>query len=118
MLLFPLIVQAEGLSVSTANRILIALEQAKICEEQLVTASESNAEVQKQLEIVRSSIKLLEEQLVIYKSMVEMLNKIQETKDNAYEQAIKDAKPSFMDNLQKYLTGIGIGGIAVGILLL
>jgi hypothetical protein len=98
---------------------LIALEQAKIVEQQLANSSvEQSAELQKQLEIVRENVKFMEEQIEIYKGLLVTAKTMQEMKDKVCAEEIDKATPSFWDNLQKYLAGVGIGGILVGVITL
>ena len=97
---------------------VVALEQAKIAEQQLLTQAGGNTELQSQIDILRNTIKLYEEQIIVYKNMTEMNSKMQEMKDKACAEQIKAATPTFMDNMTKYLTGIGIGGILAGIVIL
>jgi len=93
---------------------VVALEQAKITEKQLSIQLAGNTELQVQLDSLRSVIKLYEEQIIVYKNMVETNDKISKMKDNACNELIKAAKPTFMDNVKKYLVGAGIGGLLVG----
>ena len=69
ILLCPLNSFAQDIcfSESVASRMVVALEQAKIAEQQLTVASGINVELQQQLEILRTSVKLLENQIVVYK---------------------------------------------------
>jgi len=102
----------------TAGRMVVSLEQARIMEQQLSTQAGGNAELQSQVDILRNTIKLYEEQIIVYKNMTEMNNKMGEMKDRACAEQIKAATPTFIDNMTKYLTGIGIGGILASIAIL
>lgn len=103
-----------------AGRMVVALEQAKIAEQQLSVAAGSNAELQQQAEILRGTIKLMQDQLNVYKNMVEMQNKMSEAKDKLFEEQLKAAKPSFMDNVKTNVLAGGVGAVlaVVAILLL
>jgi hypothetical protein len=94
------------------------LERAKICEQQLVIADAKDAESQKQLEIVRGTIKLLEDQIAIYKSMAEIDKNAAAAKDKACAEQIKAAKPTFLQDLGKYFIGAGVGGAGLLLILL
>ena len=103
---------------TTAGKMVMALEQRNYCEQQLLVKNDAEAELQKQLDIKTGTIKLLEEQIVIYKSMVEMQNKLSETKDKLHADELKAAKPTFWDNLGKIGIGIGIGMVlTIGVVL-
>lgn len=111
--------QEQSASIlATANRILIALDQAKICEQQLLIAADKDAESQKQLEILRSTIKLYEEQIEAFKNLRTMDEAISIQKDKACREEIKAAKPTFMRDMGKYSTGAVVGAGLFGLLLL
>lgn len=120
LLLFPS--NSFGQSIcfddATASRMVVALEQAKITEQQLSAQSSGSLELQTQIDILRQTISLYQEQIIVYKNMAEMNSKMTEMKDKACVEQIKAATPTFMDNIQKYLTGVGIGGILAGIAIL
>jgi hypothetical protein len=100
---------------TVAGQMVVALEQAKITEQQLTIQAQGNVELQGQIDIFRGTIKLYEEQIIIYKNMVDMNAKIGEAKDKACQEQIKAASPTFMQNIGKYFTGVGIGAILMGI---
>lgn len=91
------------------------MEQARFTEQQLVVMAEQNGELQKQLDIVKATVKLLEEQIIAYKTYQETLKALSDAKDEACKEQIKAATPTFWQNLQKYFVGVGIGGLLVGI---
>jgi hypothetical protein len=97
---------------------VVALEQAKIAEAQLSTQAGGNAELQTQVDILRGTIKLYEDQIVVYKNMSEMNTKMSDMKDKACEAQVKAATPTFTQNMTKYLTGVGIGGVLAGLAIL
>ncbi len=99
---------------------VVALDQAKIAEQQLVVAVGSEAELLQQKEILAGTVKLLQDQIAIYKNMQEMQAKFSDAKDKACDAAVKAATPTFWDNMTKYLVGGGIGAVlaVVAILLL
>ena len=100
-----------------ASKMVVALEQAKICEQQLSVSANSSAELQQQVEILRGTIKLLEEQAVVYKNMMEMQKKIDESKDKLHAEELKAAKPSFFQTLGKIAIGFAVGvGVGVAIM--
>ena len=96
----------------------MSLEQAKITEEQLSIQAASNAELQSQVDILKGTIKLMEDQIAVYKNMVEMNAKMSDMKDKACIEQVKAAKPTFSQNLGKYFTGAGIGGILTAIVII
>lgn len=103
---------------ATASRMVVELERAKIMEQQLSTQSSGNLELQNQIDILKTTINLYQEQITVYKNMQEMNQKMSEMKDKACTEQIKAATPTFFDNMQKYLTGVGVGGILAGIAIL
>lgn len=90
---------------------VVALEQAKIAEQQLTVASGINAELQQQLEILRTSVKLLEDQIVVYKNMDEMKAQMSAAKDDLFKEQLKVAQPSFMDKVKSNVLAGGIGAL-------
>lgn len=97
---------------------MVALEQAKLTEEQLVAQAGENAELQIQVEILQGTIKLMQEQIAVYRNMSEMNQKMSDMKDKVCEEQVKAAKPTFGQNMTKYLAGFGAGGAFVVVLLL
>jgi hypothetical protein len=103
---------------TVAGQMVMALEKRNICEQQLVVKDEAEAELKKQIAIKGDTIKLMEEQVVIYKNIIDMQKKMDETKDKLHAKELEAAKPTFMDNLGKIAIGIGIGiVITVGVAL-
>jgi len=100
---------------ATAGKMVVALEQKDYCEQQLTVQLGSNAELQQQKDILLETAKLKDEQLIIYKNMVEMQNKLSEAKDKLHADELKAAKPTFMQELGKYAIGAAGGA---GLLLL
>lgn len=94
---------------------VVALEQARFTEQQLAVMVDGNAELQRQLDIVKETVKLLEDQISAYKNYQDTLKSLSEAKDQACKEQIKAATPTFWQNLQKYFVGVGIGGLLVGI---
>ena len=97
---------------------VVALEQAKFTEQQLTVMIEENGELQKQLDIVKATVKLLEDQIAAYKTYRDTIKSLSDAKDEACKAEIKAATPTFWQNLQKYVTGGAIGGVLVGIAVL
>jgi len=97
---------------------LVALEKAKLSEQQLSVQANANTELQMQLEILRGTIKLYEEQIVVYKNMADMNNKMGDIKDKACADQVKAATPTFIDNLVKYVAGAGVGAGLLGVILI
>jgi septation ring formation regulator EzrA len=94
---------------------VVALEQARYTEQQLTVMVEENGELQKQLDIVKATVKLLEDQIAAYKTFQDTMKSLSEAKDEACKAEIKAARPTFWQNLQKYFVGMGIGGLLVGV---
>lgn len=119
LFLYPTNSFAQGVCFddAMAGQMVVALEQARITEEQLAAQADGNAELQTQVNILRETIKLMEDQIVVYKNMAEMNAKMSDMKDKACIEQVKAAKPTFMQNMTKYLTGAGVtailGGLAI-----
>jgi hypothetical protein len=120
ILLWPPNSFAQGVCFddATAAAIVVALEQARIAEAQLAVQAGGNEELQKQLDILQGTIKLYEDQIAVYKSMREMDAKLSDAKDKACQEQVKAATPTFMQNMQKYIVGGGIGAALLGVILM
>ncbi len=97
---------------------VVSLEQAKIAEQQLSIVARSNTELQQQVDILKGTIKLYEDQIVVYKNMIDMQNKMSDAKDKAFEQQLKAATPTFMDKVKSNFLAGGIGAILTGVVIL
>jgi hypothetical protein len=93
----------------TAGKMVVALEQARIVEKQLTVMAEENAELQGQLDTLKGTIKLMEEQSIIYQNLIAMNKQMSDAKDKACADAVKAASPTWWDNMSKYLAGVGVG---------
>lgn len=121
LLLWPASSQADvTFDDATAGKMVVALEQAKITEQQLTIAAKENTELQAQADILKGTVKLLEDQAAIYKSMADMNQKMSDMKDKACVEQVKAAKPTFTQNLGKYFTGMvgGAGLLGLALILL
>jgi hypothetical protein len=105
-------------SESVASRMVVALEQAKISEQQLTVASRINVELQQQLEILRTTVKLLEDQIVVYKNMDEMKAQMSAAKDDLFKEQLKAAQPSFMDKVKSNVLAGGVGALLAVVVIL
>ena len=127
-LLFPIASAAQELSVSeqaTANRLLVTLEQCEKTEKQLVAYENGNVELQNQITIIKSTIQNLQELVSlqkdkeeVYKNLLEMERKMAETKEKVYQEQLKAAKPTFIQEVGKYSTGGVLGAVILGLILL
>lgn len=120
LLLCPLSSFAQDICFddATAGRMIVALEQAKICEQQLTVAADGSAELRQQLEIIKVTVKLLEDQISIYKNMAEMTAKMGEAKEKLFEQELKAAQPTFMDKVKTNVLAGGIGAVLATVVIL
>jgi hypothetical protein len=111
ILLFPSSSAAQGVCFDdkTAGDMVVALEQAKISEQQLEVSAGTNAELLQQKEILKETIKLREDQIAVYKNMVEMLNALSAAKDKVCEERVKAASPTFMDKVKSNVLAGGVG---------
>lgn len=120
ILLWPLnsFGQDTCFSEEVAGQMVVALEQAKITVLQLETQSGSSIELQSQVDILKGTIKLMEEQITVYKNLQDMQAKMSVAKDQLHEQELKAAKPTFWGNMQKYIVGGGIGAAVTAAIIL
>jgi hypothetical protein len=112
--------QETCFSEDVAGRMVVALEQARIIEQQLAVAETGSAELLQQIDTLKNTIKLLQDQIEIYKNMAEMQARMGEAKDKLFEQQLKAAQPTFMDKVKTNVLAGGIGAAlaAVAIFLL
>lgn len=101
-----------------ASRMIVALEQAKILEQQMALSETGGAELQQQIDILKNTVKLLQDQIEIYRSMTEMQSKMAEAKDKLFEQQLKAAKPSFMQQVGTHSISFGMGALLAGLAIL
>ena len=117
---------------SIAGRMLVAVEQrAQLV--QMVAAGEGRIEeLNKQIkwkdeeiahleEIIRlqdEKIQLYVDKEKVYQEKDKTNQLMSDMKDKACIEQVKAAKPTFGQNMTKYLTGFGAGGVFIGILLL
>jgi len=120
ILLWPLSSFAEDtcFSEEVAGQMVVALEQAKITVEQLETQSGSNVELQSQVDILKGTIKLMEEQIVVYKNLQDMQAKMSEAKDTLHAQELKAVTPTFMDKLKTNILAGGVGAVVTVVVIL
>lgn len=92
---------------------VVALEQISIMEKQIETAEEGTAELQKQVDLLKTTVKTMQDLIEVYKTKELMQAKLDETKDKLHEKELKASQPSMWENLQKYFTGGGVGALVV-----
>ena len=102
----------------TASRLVVTLEQCKITEQQLVVQNNGIAELEQQKSILAETVKLLQDQILLYKNMDEMKNQMSVAKDKACDAAVKAATPTFWSNVQKYSVGAVGGAVLLGLAIL
>jgi hypothetical protein len=115
---------AQEQSVSTASKILVALEQKAILEKQVLTCGEGTAELQVQITLLNQKIQLMQEILDLQKEKIEMYKDKEEiykqtidAKDKLFEQQLKAMTPSFMDNVKDTFTKMGAGAAVLGLII-
>lgn len=111
ILLFPPSSAAQGVCFDDkmAGDMVVALERAKISEQQLEVSAGTNAELLQQKEILKETIKPREDQIAVYKNMIEMQNTLGEAKDKVCAEQIKAASPTFMDKVKSNVLAGGVG---------
>lgn len=97
---------------------VVALEQAKITAEQLEVNTGGNAELQQQVDILKGTIKLMEDQIVVYKNLQDMQKQMSDAKDKLVAEQLKAATPTFMDKLKSNILAGGIGAAAAVVIIL
>lgn len=120
--LCPLSSQAQDICFddATAARMVVALEQAKISEQQLTVQASGNIELQAQVDILKGTIKLMQDQIDLYKasietykSLVAMNQSLSDAKDKAFKEELKQAQPTFMDKVKTNTTWT-VFGVVIG----
>lgn len=97
---------------------VVTLEQAKIAEQQLTVSAGSNVELQSQVDILKGTIKLMQDQITVYQSMTDMAKQFSDTKDKLCQEQIKAATPTFMDNVKSNVLAGSIGAALAVVLML
>lgn len=118
-LLIAGIAHAEDICFSedTARRITVDLEKAKSLKEQVELYEKGNAELEKQITLLKEINKLKDEQIAINNMTIKQYQELLKFQKDTYEQIVKDAKPSVLKQIIDALGFIGIG-ILAGILIL
>lgn len=100
-----------------AADIVVKLEKANICENQVATLEEQIALLEKKVELLERVNQLEKEQLEISKQTIEQMKEISKQKDVACDQKVKDAKPSFWGTVLQngFFAAIGV---VVGVLIM
>ncbi len=70
-----------------------------------------------QVDILKGTIKLMQDQIEVYKSMGETMKAMGETKDKLCAEQIKAATPTFWDNVKSNVLAGGVGAALLGVIL-
>jgi len=110
-ILAPTILRAEDVCVSeeSAKRIVVELENGKINEEQVITLKAYNQEMEKQISLSMGVVKLKDEQIAKNEELIRQQRQLMEYQEQACDERVKNAKPSFFDGLMKVIGGAGVG---------
>lgn len=103
-------------SVETAGKMVVELERSRIMAEVYNDLEVSNTELQTQVQLYEELLSTERAKSGVYEETIETYNKAFADQRRACEQAIEDAKPSFLKQLISNLGVLGLG-ILVGLLL-
>lgn len=96
------------------------LERTANLGKQVALLEQGTAALQAQLDILKETVRIQKEQVDVATAALEAQKKLAEVQDENCQQLIKDAKPTFMDNVKNNLLASGVGAVlaVVAILLL
>jgi hypothetical protein len=119
-LLFPAnsAAQETCFTDDVAGRMVVALEQARIIEQQVAVSQGGNAELQQQVEILKGTVQLLEDQVRIYRNMAAMQEQMATVKDRLCDEEVKAARPTLMHQVGTHGVAFGLGAILAGLVVL
>ena len=119
-LICPISVFAEDVCYSedTAKQITVDLEKAKSLKEQVELFEKGNAELEKQVSLLKEMNKLKDEQIAIGDKTIKQYQELLKFQKDTYEQAVKDTSPSVLKQVIDALGFLGIGVLAGVILIL
>lgn len=101
-----------------AGRMVVALERAKILEQQVAVSQGGNAELQQQIDILKGTVQLLEDQVRIYRNMAAMQEQMATVKERLCDEEIKAARPTLMHQVGTHGVAFGLGAILAGLFVL
>jgi GTP1/Obg family GTP-binding protein len=117
--------QENCFSDPVADQMLVYIERCKILEQQSDACSGGNAELLQQIDSLKLIIKGYQDYIAIMKEkeqmridMATMKDDMWKIKEQAYQEQIKAAKPTFMQEVGKYSNGAIIGAILTAIICL
>ena len=96
------------------------LERTANLGKQIGLLEQGTAEMQAQLDILKEAIRIQKEQVDVATAAIEAQKKLAEVQDANCKQLIKEAKPTFLDNVKNNVLAGGVGAVlaVVAILLL
>ncbi len=113
----PLPLQTEGIcfSAEDAGRMVVDLENYVKQADIIKLLKEENAELQVKIDNLEKISKIQNDQLNTTNETIEQLNSLIDSQRKAYEEQIKQSKPSFLKQVGIFvgaiLAGIGIGSL-------
>jgi len=107
-------------SEDVAGKMVVDLERTANLGKQVGLLEQGTAEMQAQLDILKETIRIQKEQVDVATAALETQRKIAEAQDANCKQLIKEAKPTFIDNVKSNVLAGGVGAVlaVVAILLL
>lgn len=100
----------------TASQMILQLENAKDYKTQVDDLKQDNAELEKQIALLKEANKLLVEQRDIADQTIELYKDLLNAQKEFFEKQIENQKPSIWGKIGVALEGLGIG-ILIGVLL-
>lgn len=119
LLLLPTLGRCEDICFDekVASNIVVELEKGRLIQQETEALKGENAELQKQIDLLKQIIELKDIQLESTNKALKQYGDLLEQQGKLYEEALKRSKPSFFEKLSDTLGAVGIG-IIIGVLLL
>lgn len=119
LLLLPTLGRCEDICFDerVASDVVVELEQGRIIKQETELLKENNAELQKQIDLLKQIIALKDMQLESTNKALKQYSELLDEQGKLYGEALKRSKPSFFEKLSDTFGSVGIG-IIIGVLLL
>ena len=107
-------------SEDVARKMVVELERTDNLAKQVGLLEQGTTEMQAQLDILKETVRIQKEQVDVATAALEVQRKLAQAQDANCKQLIKEAKPTFIDNLKSNVLAGGVGAVlaVVAILLL
>ena len=104
------------LSENSAKQVVVDVEKGKVCEDQVAVLQEENAELEKQIQLLRDVNDLQKERIKIADETIVKYQGLLKVQEETYDALLKAQKPGFFESLGKALGFVGIGALAALVL--